>query len=51
MQFQSPKEEKPPVRTIISGSGAIVENISLFVEHHIKHLLTTHHTFLQDTTK
>ena len=34
---------------MISGSGAITENISLFVEHHIKHISTTHHTYLQDT--
>ena len=28
----------PPERPIISGSGSVTENISLFVDHHIKEL-------------
>ena len=39
----------PPERPIISGSGSITENISLFVEHHIKNLANKHHSYLQDT--
>ena len=39
----------PPVRTIISGSGAITENISLYVDHHIKDPATKHKSYLQDT--
>ena len=39
----------PPVRPIISGSGAITENISVYVDHHIKDLSTKHKSYLQDT--
>ena len=39
----------PPERPIISGSGSVTENISLFVEHHIKHLANAHPSYLQDT--
>ena len=39
----------PSPRPIISGSGSITENIGLFVEHHIKHIATTHDTFIEDT--
>ena len=39
----------PPVRPIISGSGSITENISLYVEHHIKDLAMKHPSYLQDT--
>ena len=39
----------PPLRPIISGSGSITENIGLFVKHHIKHIETTHDTFIEDT--
>ena len=39
----------PPVKTIISGSGSITENISIYLEYHIKHLATEHQTYLQDT--
>ena len=38
-----------PVRPIISGSGAITEKISLFIEHHIKELSMKHPSYLQDT--
>ena len=39
----------PPERPIISGSGSVTENISLFVEHHLKHLADQHQSYLQDT--
>ena len=39
----------PPERPIISGSGSITENCSLFVTHHIKSLSTQHPTYIQDT--
>ena len=39
----------PPVRPIISGSGGITENISLYVEHHIKRISTLPPSYLQDT--
>ena len=39
----------PPVRPIISGSGSITENISLYVEHHIKEASMKHPSYLQDT--
>ena len=39
----------PPVRPIISGSGSITENISLYVEHHIKESSIKHPSYLQDT--
>ena len=41
--------ETPPERPIISGSGSITENISLFVEHYLKKVATEHPSFLQDT--
>ena len=46
---QTEHGEIPPVRPIISGSGAITENISIFVEHHIVDLSTKHQSYLQDT--
>ena len=46
---QTEHGEIPPVRPIISGSGAITENISVFVEHHIVDLSTKHQSYLQDT--
>jgi len=39
----------PPERPIISGSGSVTENISLFVEHHLKHLADQRQSYLQDT--
>ena len=42
-------EHIPPPRPINSGSGSITENISLFVNYHIKDLATKHPTYLQDT--
>ena len=42
-------KETPPPRPIVSGSGSITENISLYVEHHIKQIATQHVTYLQGT--
>ena len=39
----------PPPRAIISGSGSITENISLFLKHHSKDISTTHPSYIQDT--
>ena len=39
----------PPGRPIISGSGSFTENISLYVEHHIKELANKHPSHLQDS--
>ena len=36
----------PPVRPIISGNGSVTENISAFVDHHIKLLAIQHFSFL-----
>ena len=41
--------ETPPERPIISGSGSITENISIFVEHYLKDLAVKHPSYLQDT--
>ena len=43
---QKEHDKIPPVRPIISGSGGITENISLYVEHHIKRLSTLHPSYL-----
>ena len=39
----------PPERPIISGNGSVTENISAFVDHHIKLLAVQHFSYLQDT--
>ena len=39
----------PPARPIISGCGSITENMSLFIDHHTKHLVPLIPSFLQDT--
>ena len=39
----------PPERPIVSGSGSITENISKFVQHHIRDLSTDHPSYIQDT--
>ena len=39
----------PPERPIISGCGSITENISLFLDHHSKHLVPEIDSYLQDT--
>ena len=41
--------ETPPPRPIISGSGSIIEGIGYYVEHHIKNLSNTHHSYIQDS--
>ena len=41
--------ETTPERPIISGSGSITENISIFVEHYLKENAKSHPSFLQDT--
>ena len=46
---QQEHNKTPPVRPIISGSGGITENISLYVEHHIKSMSILHPSYLQDT--
>ena len=46
---QTEHKEIPPVRPIISGSGSITENISLYVEHYIQDIATQHPSYLQDT--
>ena len=42
-------KETPPPRPIISGSGSVTENVSLYVEHDIKNISTKHASYLQDT--
>ena len=42
-------DQIPPVRPINSGSGSMTENISLFVNHHIKDLSNKHSSYIQDT--
>ena len=39
----------PPPRPIISGSGSITENIGLYVEYHIKDLIKSYPSILEDT--
>ena len=41
--------EAPPVRPIVSCSGALQENPSAFVQYHLKEVSNKHETFLQDT--
>ena len=50
-KVHKPHEYKtaPPVRPITSQSGSICENIGTFLEHHIKHIGTTHESYLKDT--
>ena len=43
-------KKAPPVRPITSQSGSMCENISTFMEHHIKHIGTKHESYLKDTT-
>lgn len=50
-KVHKPHEEgvAPPERPIISGSGSITENPSIFVEHFLKDIANKHPTYLQDT--
>ena len=41
--------EAPIEKPIISGSGSMTENLSLFVEHFIKDLAKLHDIYSQDT--
>ena len=41
----------PPVQPVISGSGALIENVCLYVKHHIKETSRKHPSFLQDTQR
>ena len=43
-------KKAPPVRPRTSQSGSMSENISTFMEHHIKHIGTKHESYLKDTT-
>ena len=45
--YEHKKAPKP--RAIISGSGSITENASLFVQHHIQEVSYSHPSYLQDT--
>jgi hypothetical protein len=51
--FKVQKAHDPPNlpqgRPITSGCGSITENLSLFVDHHAKHLVPEIPSFLQDT--
>ena len=42
-------KKAPPPRAIISGSGSITENASIFVQHHIKEVSNSHPSYLEDT--
>ena len=42
-------EKPPPERPICSGCGSMFENVSKYIEYHIKEVGTTHTTYLQDT--
>ena len=46
---QTEHKEFPQVRPIISGSGSITEDISLYVEHYIQDIATQHPSYFQDT--
>jgi hypothetical protein len=46
-EYEHKKAPKP--RAIISGSGSITENASLFVQHHIQQVSQSHPSYLQDT--
>ena len=41
--------EAPPPRGIVRCSGTLMENVAIFVEHHIKELGQSHEAFLEDT--
>ena len=46
---EHPEGSIPPERPIVSNSGSTLENIGLFIEHHIKDIANKHPTFIQDT--
>ena len=39
----------PPLRGIVSCSGTMMENIAVYVEHHLKELGKSHDSYLEDT--
>ena len=39
----------PPERPICSGCGSAFENVSQFIDHHIKEISTRHPKYLQET--
>ena len=39
----------PPEWAIVSCSGTLTENISIYVEHHLQEIGTSHYTYLQGT--
>ena len=51
--FKVHKQHEPgatsPESPIVSGSGCITENISKYVQHHIRDLSTDHPSYVQDT--
>ena len=50
-KVNKPHEENmaPPTRPIISGSGSIIENLGVYVDHHLKEISKRHKSHLQDT--
>ena len=39
----------PPERPIINQSGFICEAMTAFIGHYIKHIATTHESYIKDT--
>ena len=39
----------PPLRGIVSCSGTMMENIAIYVEHHLKEIGKSHESYLEDT--
>ena len=44
-----PPDKAPPIRGIVSTSGTLLENIAIYLEHHIKVLEKSHPSYLEDT--
>ena len=45
---QHEEGKAPPERPIISGNRYVSENISAYIDHHVKALAVKHFSFLQD---
>ena len=43
------KNTAPPLRPIVSGSGSIIENLGIYVDHYIKETAMKHPSHIQDT--
>ena len=43
------ENKTPPIRPIVSTSGTTLENVAVFVEHHLKQLAQSHEAFIKDT--